>query len=77
MDQEMSDRQRAYIIHLLDERYVSGRVAGRIIMALEDQPMQGNYFGNQTDVARELKAWCNNELPLPGQHRKDDVDDVG
>lgn len=76
MDQEMSDRQRAYIIHLLDERYVSGRVAGRIIMALEDQPMQGNYYGNQTDVARELKAWCNNVPPIHialGQPKVDDV----
>jgi hypothetical protein len=52
MIQEMSPSQCAYIMRLLDMRYVSARVASRIIQMLEDQPVLGD-TGMSTDFIKQ------------------------
>lgn len=59
MSLEMSDYasewQLARITRLLDERAVTGRLAARIIMLLEDSPRLSNPVGHNKDIAEAVK----------------------
>ena len=55
--EQMQGWQHDQIVRLLEERNVSFRAAARILAILDEQPMPPNYFGNQTEVARELRKW--------------------
>ena len=61
MTEEAQGWQLDQIIRLLDERRVSGRVAARILSMLEEQPYVNETLGNQTEVARELRKWTQND----------------
>jgi len=57
VSEQMQGWQRDEIVRLLEERNVSFRAAARIMQLLDEQPMPPNYYGNQTDVAKELRKW--------------------
>jgi hypothetical protein len=42
---------------------VSFRAAARIMQLLDEQPMPPNYYGNQTETAKEIRKWTDNETP--------------
>jgi hypothetical protein len=49
------------IIRLVEERRVGSRAAARIIEILLEQPYVNETLGNQTEVARELRKWTQND----------------
>jgi len=59
--EQMQGWQRDQIIALLEQRNVSFRAAARIMAILDEQPMPPTYMGNQTETARELRKWTDNE----------------
>lgn len=61
MTEEAQGWQLDQIIRLLDERRVSGRVAARILHMLEEQPYVNETLGSQTEVARQLRQWTQND----------------
>ena len=55
--EQMQGWQRDEINRLLEQRNVSFRAAARILAILDEQPPPSNYYGNQTEVAKELRKW--------------------
>ena len=49
------------IIRLVEERRVGSRAAARILEILLEQPYVNETLGNQTEVARHLRQWTQND----------------